>query len=265
MLRLSRSTPAVILLSLAASLPACAPKRIDLPTGTGIPYAEAAAAYGEAVKECRGVRTMQVTLGLSGRAGTTTLRGNVDAGFEAPDRIRLEGRHPLGRPVFILVAGGGRSTLYMPREDRVLRDVPPESIVEALVGVSFAPAELRSLVSGCGFGVADPTEGREYSGGYVAVNTGGLTTYLRREQNVWRVVAASRPPLTVLYSGFVSGRPAMLRVASTGTPRADLTVRLSDVNINVPMEAAVFAVDVPAAAQPLTLEELRRAGPLGGQ
>jgi hypothetical protein len=40
---------------------------------------------------------------------------------------------------------------------------------------------------------------------------------------------------------------------------------LSDVNINVPMEAAVFAVDVPAAAQPLTLEELRRAGPLGGQ
>ena len=121
--RLSRSTPAVILLSLAASLPACAPKRIDLPTGAGTPYAEAARAYAEAVKECRGVRTMQATLGLSGRAGTTALRGNVDAGFEAPDRIRLEGRHPLGRPVFILVAGGGRSTLYMPRDNRVLRDV----------------------------------------------------------------------------------------------------------------------------------------------
>ena len=159
MSRLSRSTPAVIFLSLAASLPACAPKRIELPTGTGTPYAEAARAYAEAVNECRGVRTMQATLGLSGRAGTTALRGNVDAGFEAPDRIRLEGRHPLGRPVFILVAGGGRSTLYMPRDDRVLRDVPPESIVEALVGVSLAPGELRSLVSGCGFGVAEPVTG----------------------------------------------------------------------------------------------------------
>ena len=263
--RLSRSTPAVILLSLAASLPACAPKRIELPTGTGSPYAEAARAYEEAVKECRGVRTMQATLGLSGRAGTTTLRGTVDAGFEAPDRIRLEGRHPLGRPVFILAAGGGRSTLYMPRDDRVLRDVPPELIVEALVGVSLAPGELRSLVSGCGFGVAEAAGGREYSGGYVAVDTGGPTTYLRREQNVWRVAAATRPPLTVLYSGFVNGRPATLRVVSSGTPRADLTVRLSDVNLNVPMDAAVFAVDVPAAAQPLTLDELRRAGPLGGE
>ena len=263
--RLSRSTPAVILLSLTASLPACAPKRIELPTGTGSPYAEAARPYEEAVKECRGVRTMQATLGLSGRAGTTTLRGTVDAGLEAPDRIRLEGRHPLGRPVFILAAGGGRSTLYMPRDDRVLRDVPPELIVEALVGVSLAPGELRSLVSGCGFGVAEPGGGREYSGGYVAVDTGGPTTYLRREQNLWRVTAATRPPLTVLYSGFVNGRPATLRVVSSGTPRADLTVRLSDVNLNVPMDAAVFAVDVPAAAQPLTLDELRRAGPLGGE
>jgi hypothetical protein len=263
--RLSRTTPAVIFLSLAASLPACAPKRIDLPTGTGTPFAEAAPAYAEAVNECRGVRTMQATLGLSGRAGTTALRGNVDAGFEAPDRIRLEGRHPLGRPVFILVAGGGRSTLYMPRDDRVLRDVPPESIVEALVGVSLAPGELRSLVSGCGFGVAEPSQGREYTGGFVAVDTGGPTTYLRREQNVWRVVAASRPPLTVLYSDFTSGRATTLRVVSTGSPRADLTVRLSDVNINVTMESVVFAVDVPAGAQPLTLEELRRAGPLGGE
>ena len=139
-----------------------------------------------------------------------------------------------GRPVFILAAGSGRSTLYMPRDDRVLRDVAPESIVEALVGVSLAPGELRSLVSGCGFGVAEPGGGREYSGGYVAVDTGGPTTYLRREQNVWRVAAATRPPLTVLYSGFVNGRPATLRVVSSGYTRANLTVRLSDVNINVP-------------------------------
>ena len=49
-----------------------------------------------------------------------------------------------------------------------------------------------------------------------------------------------------------------------GAAPADVTVRLSDVNINVTLEPDVFAVDVPARAEPLTIEELRRAGPLGG-
>ena len=56
----------------------------------------------------------------------------------------------------------------------------------------------------------------------------------------------------------------MLRLLASGTPAADVTVRLSDVNINLPLDPEVFAVDVPAGAEPLTIEELRRAGPLGG-
>jgi hypothetical protein len=262
--RRSRRAAAVALLT-ALGLSACAAKRIDLPSGTGTPSPDAAAAYELAVKECRGVRTLQATLGLSGRAGTTTLRGNVDAGFEAPEMVRLEGRHPLGRPVFILVAANEDSTLYMPRDNRVLRNVPPAWIVEALVGLPLTPGELRSMVSGCGFGVAEAAQGREYSGGYVAVETAGATTYLRQQEGRWRVVAASRPPLTIQYAGFVSGRATIVRVVASGSPKADLTVRLSDVNINVTLDKAVFAVDVPAGAEPLTLDELRRAGPLGGE
>ena len=262
--RRSRRAAAVALLT-ALGLGACAAKRIDLPSGAGSPYPAAPAAYEIAVKECRGVRTLQATLGLSGRAGTTTLRGNVDAGFEAPEMVRLEGRHPLGRPVFILVAADADSTLYMPRDNRVLRNVPPASIVEALVGLPLTPGELRAMVSGCGFGAAEAAQGREYSGGYVAVETAGATTYLRQQQGRWRVVAASRPPLTIQYWEFVSGRATAVHVVASGSPKADLTVRLSDVNINVTLDKAVFAVDVPAAAEPLTLDELRRAGPLGGE
>ena len=260
-----RKTAAAILLSIATLLSGCGAKRVELPTGAGTPYADAALVYAEAVKNCGGVKTMQATLGLSGRAGSTTLRGTVDAGFAAPDRLRLEGRHPLGRPVFILVATGATSTLLMPRDNRVLRDVAPGSIVEALVGLPLTPTELRALVSGCGFGAGDPGEGREYPGEYVAVDVAGATTYLRRDANGWHVAGATRPPLTVVYSDVTSGRPATLRIVSAGTPRADLTVRLSDVNINVTMGDEVFSVDVPSEAQPLTIDQLRRAGPLGGQ
>jgi outer membrane lipoprotein-sorting protein len=46
---------------------------------------------------------------------------------------------------------------------------------------------------------------------------------------------------------------------------ADVTARLSDVNINVTLAPAVFEVEVPSGAEPITIDELRRAGPLGGQ
>ena len=68
------------------------------------------------------------------------------------------------------------------------------------------------------------------------------------------------------YDEFASGRPGAVRLTATG-PNAtgtDLTLRLSQVEINVPLDAAVFEVDVPADATPLTLDELRRSGPLGG-
>ena len=260
-----RSTLALACCTSIGLLSACASgARVSLPTGAGTPFADAGTAYEQAVKECRNVRTIRATLGLSGRAGDTRLRGNVDAGFEAPDKIRLEGRHPLGRPVFILASPGTRTTLYMPRENRVMQDATAADIVEALVGLPLAPHDLRTLVSGCGFAVADPAEGRQYGDGMIAVTVSGTTTYMRQEQGQWRVAAATRPPLSVLYSDLASGRPATLRLQSSGTPRADVTVRLTDVNINVTLDPEVFAVEVPAGAEPLTLEELRRSGPLGG-
>jgi outer membrane lipoprotein-sorting protein len=241
-----------------------APKGIALPGGPGTPAPDAAAAYQEAVLDCHGVRTLTVTLGLSGRVGATRLRGNVDAGFDGPDKIRLEMRPPIGRPIFILVAPGANATLYLTRENRVLRNAPTPAVVEALVGLRLDGAELRALVSGCGFGVAEPSGGRSFDGQWIAVTTGSATTYLRQSEGRWRIFAATREGLTVLYSEFSSGRASALQLEAP-VSKANLTARLSDMNINLPLEPSVFEVNVPAAAEPLTLEELRRAGPLGQQ
>jgi hypothetical protein len=215
------------------------------------------------VAGCRTVRTISATLGLSGRAGSTALRGNVDAGLQVPDRVRLEGRHPFGRPVFVLVAAGPDATLLLPRDNRVLRGVRTADIVEALVGLPLGAAELRLLLSGCAFEVADPADGREYPGGWIVVTTGSSTTYLRQVNQEWRVVAASRPPLTVQYGDFSGGRAATMRLQSSGSSPADITARLSDLGINVTLDEQVFQVSVPPDAEPLTIDELRRAGPLG--
>ena len=53
---------------------------------------------------------------------------------------------------------------------------------------------------------------------------------------------------------------------SGGQPAAntDLTIRLSQVEVNEPIDPAAFSVEVPSTATPITLEDLRKAGPLGG-
>jgi hypothetical protein len=244
----------------------CAPRRVELPSGTGAPFSDAAAAYATATRDCRGVQTLQATLGLSGRAGSTAIRGNVDAGFAAPAQVRLEGRYPFGRPAFILVATGPEATLSLPRDNRALRNASTEAIVEALVGLPLGAAAMRAVVSGCGFGAVDtPGAGRAYDGGWAAIETGDSTTYLRQVEGHWRVVAAAKPPLTVHYSGFSLGRASTLRLLSTGQVPANLSVQLSDVNVNTALGPDVFAVQIPSEAEPLTIDDLRRSGPLSGR
>lgn len=246
---------------------ACAPKApIALPTGAGTPYPAFTSAFDEATAACSGVKTIRASMGMSGRAGTTKLRGRIDAGFAAPDRARLEGLHPVfGRPVFVLVAEGGKGTLVLTRDDRVLRDAAPDQIVEALAGVPLGADALRTAISGCGFGGA-PGEGHEFSNGWIAAPAGEGMIYLRRVAARWEVVAATRGPVTLAYSGYAAGRPSTirLRAEANGRTTADLTLQLSDVDINTTLDQRTFQIELPDRPIPLTLEELRRAGPLGG-
>ena len=157
------------LVCVACLVSACAPKPPALPSGSGVPFPDYKAAYEQATQTCRAVKTITASMALSGKAGTTKLRGRVDAGFEAPARARLEGIAPFGKPVFILVADGRRGTLLLPREDRVLRDAAPDQIVEALAGVPLGPEALRTAISGCGLSGGTPTDGRTFSNGWSAV------------------------------------------------------------------------------------------------
>ena len=251
----------------ALTLGACAPKAPLLPSGTGTPFPEFASAYQEAASACSGVKTITVSMGMSGKAGSTKLRGRIDAGFAAPGRARLEGIPPFGKPVFVLVADGNTATLVLTRDERVLHDAPADQIVEALAGVPLGADALRTAIAGCGFG-ARPSDGRAFSNGWVAVSASDATTYLRQRDGRWEIAGATRGLVTLLYADYANGRPATIRVRAMneGRTTADLTLRLSDVDINTTLDPRTFDItpDLPEHPVPLTLEELRRAGPLGG-
>lgn len=252
-------------------LAACGARPPALPGGPGDPFPGFEAAYEQATGECRGVGSLTASLGLSGRSGPDRLRGRIDVGLEAPARARLEGFPPViygSRPFFVLVATGEEATLVLPRQQRVLFGARPGEIVEALAGVALGPADLRAVLAGCGLAPVPPGEARLYDRGWASIDQAGATLFLRQIDGRWRVGAVRRDTMSIQYDDYVAGRPRTIRIRTEPARReaaADITLRLSDVEWNVPLDDRVFDVDVPASAFPLTLDELRRAGPLRGE
>lgn len=244
-------------------LTACSPRLARLPSGSGTPFPDYASALTQARADCADVRTMRAVLSISGRAGRR-LRAKIDAGFEAPAKLRLELPAP-GKPLFVFVANGDSSTLLLPRDSRVLRNAPPAATLEALAGVRLTPSELRTILSGCGIASDEPTTARAFGAGLVAVDAGEATSWLQHVDGGWRLIASTRGPIDVRYLDFAQGRPSTIRLRTSPQDGqvTDVTIRLSQVDVNEMLEAAVFEVEIPADAVPLTLDELRQSGPLG--
>ncbi len=226
--------------------------------------------FAEATDRCRRVRTLEAELALSGHAGGGRLRGRVLVGLAEPDSARLVGVAPFGQPRFILVARLNDAALFLPRDRRVLTGEPTSAIVEALAGVALGPEDLRAVLTGCVVPNPEAVAGRAYGDEWVAVDLrGGATAYLKIVDRQRRVVVGVRGALSLEYADFVSEIPRRVRLLSSSVgetsapPDTDLTVTLSQLRTNMPIDPAAFSLEIPADALPLSLDELRRMGPLG--
>jgi hypothetical protein len=265
--RLAALAPTILLATIAAT--ACGPRRIALPAGPGTPVADHAEAFATALIRCQDVRTLQAELGLSGSVGRQRVRGRVLAGL-VPGALRLEGVAPIGSPGFILVAEGSRGTLLLLRDRRVLRDAPAADILNALVGIALGPDDLRAVLSGCVKASRAASGARQYGPDWMAVDlASGGTIYLRRQDRAWRVVAGRYSGLEIEYSRFSREPSLPSQILIRSSPAAgDATVTLSvgvsqaEVNGELPRDQLV-AVRIPSGLSPISLQELRDAGPLG--
>ena len=154
----------------ALLLSSCAPKPLTLPTGASTPLSDHSP-FVEALDHCDQVTTVTAEIGLSGKAGSQRLRGTLHTGFAPPESLRLEAVAPFGGPFFLLAGTGGRATLLLPREDRVLRDASASAILEALAGLDQAPSDLRAWIAGCPGGDRhDPQSPRSYGADWAAAD-----------------------------------------------------------------------------------------------
>lgn len=241
------------------SLTACAAKAPPRPAGTASPAPEAAAHFASATAHCAGLRTLTAELALSGRAGEDRLRGRVIAGFQRGGAVRLEGVAPFGAPVFILAARAERATLLLPRERRVLDDAPVSGVVERLTGLPLGADDLLDAIAGCVGNAADG--GRQWPGGWEAVQAGDRTVYLRQQAGAWQVTGVDASGWRADYQQIVNGFPREVRLRSADG-RVDLIAAVQQLEANVAVPAEAFEVTIPEGTEPMQLEELRTVAPL---
>ena len=252
-----------LLLVLSCVASGCAARGLTLPTDPGTPLSDFAAVHADVAASCTGARTLTAELGLSGRAGAQALRGRVLAGFERPGSMRLEGVAPFGAPAFILAARADTAVLLLPRDERVVRGASARDILAALTGVTLAPDDLQAILTGCVIPAPRPTAGRTHGNGWASIDLDrGATIYLQRAGPQWRVRAARRDGWQVEYPEWTGAFPQTVRLQSEMPVPVTLTATIGQLEANVDLPANAFTVAVPADAQPLTLEELRDAGPL---
>lgn len=241
----------------------CAARTPPRPVGTPTPDPTAADAFATATASCKGFRSIEGELSLSGRAGGERVRGRILTGLESGGAVRLEAVAPFGAPFFILAGRNERATLVLPREGRVLKDTAVADVLERITGLAFGADDLRLILSGCLSDQAAPADGRQWGGGWKAVTIGpDRVAYLRIQNGQPVLTAADYGAWHVDYSGHAAGFPRIVRVRRAGDTAIDITARVEQLEVNTQINPLAWVVDVPSDADPMTLDELRSIAPL---
>jgi len=270
--RRPKAAPAMraVVISLFVSLVAasCGPALMKLPAGPRMPAADAAAVIDQATAACRAISTITLEMSVRGSVGGQRIRGRLSAGLSKPASARLEAVASFGQPAFFFVATNADATIYMPRDRRVAHG-RPDALLEAVTGVPLDASALRTVITGCA-AMPDAAAMQSIGEDWRVTTDGSDEIYLHREKATrsWLVSATLRrgpDGWRADYSNFERGLPRTIRLVSAPSGRFDLQLELSQIELNTTLGPDAFQLQVPSSAEIISVDELRRSGPLGGK
>lgn len=254
--------PRVLLSAGLAILSACTPKLFVPPVGPGEPFPDATPAWTEATRACRGASTYAAALYVRGKVARESLNAKIIGLVTRADQISLSVPVMFGSPAFVLGGTADSATLWLPRNERVLT-ARADEILEALTGLRLGPRALLAVLDGC-VAQADAITASARYGPLGAITTADGRIFLEQRDGRWRITRGLTAGLTVEYSDIQGDWPRALRITTEAghTPAVSLSIAIDQIDVNLPHEAKDFAVKVAPNAAPMTLDELRAAGPL---
>jgi hypothetical protein len=168
-----------------------------------------------------------------------------------------------GELLFKLAGTGDRAVLLLAADRRVVT-APAGDIVDALIGVPLDPDRLLAMMTGCVSISNDVTAAARY-GDVVEVTTSDATVYLQLRGGGWSVRAGQFGDFTVDYPSLRDGVPRQIGLRSRAGREPVVTLLLSATSVDLAdaTPVSVFSVNVPEGATAMSIDELRRSGPLG--
>lgn len=242
---------------LAVAISGCAGARFVRPTGTPQPFPEADTVWAALSSGCRAVTSARVQLRVSGRIGGQRIPGLTTGLAVDATRVAIDARAG-ARRVFSLAGDRSEVVLLRHLDGRMARG-PAGDLLDALVGVRLEPARLLAVLSGCV--AVDPTfQSGDRVGPYARIQTPDTLIYLAPLDRGWRLAGAEFDGVVADYRRLERGWPGEVELR-----RPDVSLRLQVVEFerNPRLPAVVFQLPVPAAFVEMSLDELRRDGPLG--
>ena len=254
----------IVALALSSLGAACGTRAFLRPAGPAQPAPDAGAAWTEATAACRPVTAYAASLDLSGRLGAQRIGrlagATLDVAVTQAGQVGLEARAS-GQFIFRLGGTADRAVLVL--EDRIVT-APASAIVEALIGLKISPAFLLAILTGC-VSVSPTVERAGRFGDVIEIANADATAYLTRQAGSWRVRAGQSGGISFDLTKYDRGLPheISLRSAAGDGPAVAVTLRVTRADANPSLPAGAFTVTEPPGSTPMTLDELRDAGPLG--
>jgi len=230
---------------------ACAVHVRRLPDGPGAPAPDAAAAWREATAECRDVHNATALLRVAvGRSPSVAVGINVSAA----GGLRLDGAQ-----MFLLAGTADHAELLLP-SDRRLVVAPAADIVNALVGVKLAPAQLLAVLTGC-VAVSPVMLDAARFDGRILVRTADSRVLIARSDGRWQVLAGDAAGVDIDYRRFDGYWPGEWRATPADALAGPvLVVSVDSLTVNDPKiehNPQVYQLVRPPDTRPMTIEELR--------
>ena len=242
--------------------------QIRVPSGVSVSVAEHEVIWNDLSKPCRSVQSADLVVVFRGFSGERSFRRTrARAAVKRPGFLRLEGMAPFGAPAFILIAKPDDATLLLPRERQVVRDASASDLLSALSGLSLEPGDVHALLTGCVVQNGVSLSARTYGDDWIAIDlSGGATVYSRRSGINPVISMGTVGDLVVKYSEHVRGLPRKLRVQTVSPiSLTDLTIELTQVNVNTVINPEAFDVSVPPTFSPVAFADFQRQSPTEDQ